>query len=35
MNIPCENIECKTLWSTIPWTTLRDLEIGCAEITPF
>jgi len=34
MNIPCENIECKTLWSTIPWTRLRDIEIGCAEITP-
>jgi len=34
MNIPCENIECKTIWSTIPWTRLRDLEIGCAEITP-
>jgi len=34
MDIPCENIACKTLWSKIPWTRLRDLEIGCAEITP-
>jgi len=34
MSCPSENIECKTLWAEIPWTRLRNLEIGCPEITP-